>query len=210
MNSNWELTQEKFLSAQELARLLIKADELMSLGQAKKRLSFVRDAFLIKTAIYTGLRRAEICDLQVSDLRIGNGQSFLIVKNGKGGKVRRVHFGNDYKRFLKEYLRWKAEHDAGGLTPDAYLLRTKRSPKYSVSGLWARWRKYCEKPLHSARHSFGTYGYQATRDLRLLQKQMGHAKIHTTTLYSDCTPEMILEGTQKTEALFRAVMKSAS
>jgi integrase len=71
------------------------------------------------------------------------------------------------------------------LTPDAYLLRTARTEKFSVSGLWLRWKLHCPKKLHSARHTFATMTYQATKDLRLLQKQLSHSRITTTQIYAD-------------------------
>jgi len=208
MNETWELTPQKYLSPVELAKLLNRADELYQLGLAKKRKRFVRDWFLINTAIYTGLRRAEICDLMVADVRVGNGQSHIIVRKGKGGKARTVHIGKEYKAVLKRYIQWKAENNE--LAPDSYLLRSDRSEKFSVSGLWIRWKKYCSKGLHSARHSYGTYVYQSTKNLRLCQKQLGHSKITTTQIYADVTPEVICEGMNEMDKLTRALRRTCA
>jgi integrase len=89
MNEQWELTPEKFLDRGEIASLLRKADELWSLGELRKRKDWVRDAFLIHTALSTGLRNSEICDLKVSDLRIGNGSRYLIRAERQGFQQRR-------------------------------------------------------------------------------------------------------------------------
>jgi integrase len=206
MRDEWELTPEKYLNAEELSRLLRKAEELYVLGIAKRRKSFVRDWMIIHTAVFTGLRRAEICNLRVADLRIANGQSHLVVRTRKGGKTNQiVHVGREYKRTLKKYLHWKV--DNGELTPDSYLLRTARTEKFSVSGLWLRWKLHCPKKLHSARHTFATMTYQATKDLRLLQKQLSHSRITTTQIYADVTPEQICTGMDAMERLTRAVCK---
>jgi len=206
MNNDWELTPEKFLNTHELSQLLKKAQDLYDLGISRKRKALIRDWFLIHTAIFTGLRRGEICNLMVSDLCIGNGQSHIIVRTRKGGKKNQVvHIGKDYKQTLKKYLQWKMDNEE--LNPDSYLLRTERSPKYSVSGLWARWKKYCPKKLHSARHTFATMTYQATKDLRLLQKQLSHSKITTTQIYADVTSDAICSGMDAMERLTKAVCK---
>ncbi len=206
MRDEWELTPEKYLNAEELSRLLRKAEELYVLGISKRRKSYVRDWMLIHTAIFTGLRRAEICNLRVADLRIANGQSHLIARMRKGGKTNQVvHFGHQYKGTLKKYLHWKVAN--GELTPDSYLLRTARTEKFSVSGLWLRWKLHCPKKLHSARHTFATMTYQATKDLRLLQKQLSHSRITTTQIYADVTPEQICSGMDAMERLTRAVTK---
>ena len=86
MNDTWELTPEKFLNTHELSQLLRRAQEIYDLGMARKRKGLIRDWFLIHTALFTGLRRAEICQLMVSDLHIGNGQSHIVVRTRKGGE----------------------------------------------------------------------------------------------------------------------------
>ena len=210
MNEAWELTPEKFLDRGEIGSLLRKADELWSLGEVRKRRDWVRDAFLIHTALSTGLRNSEICDLKVSDLRIGNGSSYLIVQNGKGSKQRRIHIGTEYKRLLKRYLLWK---DAQGeLMADSYLLRTKRSVKFCKSALWRRWTKYCpQKTLHSARHTFATMAYAASgQNLRLVQKALGHSRITTTQIYADVMPEVAVAAMNNMDRLMRGITRQSA
>lgn len=210
MNDAWELTPEKFLDRGEIATLLRKADELWTLGEVRKRRDWVRDAFLIHTALSTGLRNSEICDLKVTDLRIGNGSSYLIVQNGKGSKQRRVHFGTEYKRLLKRYLVWKEAQ--GELDADAHLLRTKRSPKFCKSALWRRWTKYCpQKTLHSARHTFATLAYAASgQNLRLVQKALGHSRVTTTTIYCDVMPEVAVAAMNNMDRLMRGMARQSA
>ncbi len=202
----WELTPEKFLNESELAQMLQKAEDLYILGEQKKSPAKVRDAFLIQTAILTGLRNSEICNLRVADLRIGNGQSHIIVRCGKGGKQRTVHIGKSYKRILKRFLKWKM--DNGELHPDAYLLKSQRSEKYSPSALWRRWKKYCPKTLHSARHTNATLVFQASNsNLRMVQKQLGHSRITTTQIYADVLPQVMQENMSNMEHLANSIRK---
>lgn len=210
MNDAWELTPEKFLDRGEIATLLRKADELWTLGEVRKRRDWVRDAFLIHTALSTGLRNSEICDLKVSDLRIGNGSSYLIVQNGKGSKQRRVHFGTEYKRLLKRYLIWKEAQ--GELEAEAHLLRTKRSLRFCKSALWRRWTKYCpQKTLHSARHTFATLAYAASgQNLRLVQKALGHSRVTTTTIYCDVMPEVAVAAMNNMDRLMRGITRQSA
>jgi len=205
-NPNWELTPEKFLNPHELAILMNRAEELYVLGTTKNRKALVRDWFIINLAINTGLRRMEMCDLKVEDIKIGNGQSHLLVRHGKGDKARVVHIGKEFKSVLKKYLQWK--HENGELAADSFLLRTERSQKYCVGGIWYRWKKYCPKRLHAARHSYGTYTYQATRNIRLVQKQLGHSKITTTAIYSDVTPDVITAGMDDFERLTKGLRRA--
>ena len=209
VSKNWELTPEKFLNEVELAHMLKKAEELYILGEVKKSKAFVRDAFLIQTALLTGLRNSEMCDLKVVDLKIGNGQSHLIVRHGKGNKERTVHIGKEYKRILKRYLKWKMEQ--GELEPESYLLRTQRSKKYTPSAFWRRWKKYCPKTLHSARHTNATLMFQASgSNLRMVQKQLGHSRITTTQIYADVMPDVMQANMTSLEKLTKNICKQHS
>lgn len=208
MNQNNELTPDKYLNAYELSQLLKKAEELYIIGTTKKRKALVRDWLIIQTAIFTGMRRSEISNLKVENLRIGNGQSHIILTTRKGGKKDQViHVGKDFKSTLKKYLQWKMDNNE--LTPGSYLLRNERCEKYTPAGLWYRWKKYCPKKMHSARHTFATMTYQATKSLRLVQKQLSHSKITTTQIYADVSPEEICIGMNSMEALTRSLCRSA-
>jgi integrase len=43
--------------------------------------------------------------------------------------------------------------------------------------------------IHGLRHSWGTYLYQKTKNLRLVQKELRHRSPQTTAVYADVTPE---------------------
>ncbi len=197
------------MTRQEVATILAKAEELMLRGKARKRKPLVRDAMLIYCALYSGLRRFEICELRIQDLCLANGRSHLIVRKGKNGKGRTVHIGKEFKHLLKDYLMWKAEQNE--LTPDSYLIRNARGERYTPTGLWKRWRKYAPNGhrLHDARHTNASLLYQATRDLRMVQQQLGHSRITTTTVYATVCPELIQDGMDQMERLAKSAVKTA-
>ena len=43
--------------------------------------------------------------------------------------------------------------------------------------------------IHSARHGYATLLYYKTKDLRAVQKQLGHSSLNMTSLYADIMPE---------------------
>ena len=49
------------------------------------------------------------------------------------------------------------------------------------------------KAAHALRHSYAVALYRRKRDLRAVQKQLGHASIQTTQIYADVTREDIQE-----------------
>jgi len=203
----WVLTPDRFLSKEELGKLLKRAEELRSLGVAKSRKQPVRDWMIIRLALLSGLRASEVSSLKVTDCFIGYSRSELVVRNGKGGKKRVVKIGPELKRDLRWYLRWKAQ--IGEMHPDAQLLRTKRSERLTRSALWRRWNRYCpQHRLHDARHTAATLLYEASQDLRLVQKQLGHSRPSITAVYADVCDEKAREGVAAMEQLAKKAMKT--
>lgn len=189
----WVLTADRYLDKVQLGKLMIKAEELRTLGTAKNRKQPVKDWLLIRLAVMSGLRAGEICRLRCADLLIGYGRAEILVQRGKGGKKRVVRIGKELKADLRWFLKWK--HEQGELHPESFLLRSQRSEQLTTSAVWRRWKKYCPlHRLHDARHTSATLLYEATRDLRLVQKQLGHSRPSVTAIYADVCDEAMRDG----------------
>ena len=201
MNPNWEITPEKFLNRDELTRLLLRAEEIKTIGVARKRPQLIRDWMIIRTFIFTGLRRFEVAELHCGDFKIFGGNSHLVVRKGKGGKTRHVHLAKGFASDVRWYLKWKVER--GEIqSPEDFFLRSERSPKYAPSGLYKRWKKYVPNHrLHDARHTAATVLYEATNNLRLVQKTLGHSSLTVTQVYADISPEHSIAGMNAMERL---------
>ena len=201
MNPNWQITPEKYLNKTELTALLLRAEELKTIGISKKRSQLIRDWMIIRTFLFTGLRRFEVAELRCGDFKIFGGNSYLVVRRGKGNKTRHVHLSKGYASDVRWYLKWKVEK--GELqSPEDYFLRSERSTKYAPSGLYKRWKKYVPNHrLHDARHTAATVLYEATNSLRLVQKQLGHSSLTVTQVYADISPEQSVAGMNAMEKL---------
>lgn len=204
MNERWKLSPERFLNAQELTALLRRAEELRTLGIARKRPQLIRDWMIIQTFTFTGLRRSEVCDLRCIDFRIFGGHSYLVVRRGKGGRSRHVHLPRGYKKDVRWYLRWKRER--GELDdPEAFFLRTERSEMYSPSGIYKRFKKYCPSHrLHDMRHTTATNLLAAGQSLRLTQLVLGHASLTSTQVYLGLTATQSVAGMDAMERLVKS------
>ena len=207
MNPNWEITPEKFLNRQELSSLLLRSEEIKTIGIARKRPQLIRDWMIVRTFIFTGLRRFEVCDLRCGDFSIFGGNSRLLVRRGKGGKTRHVHLSKGYASDVRWYLKWKVER--GELqSPEDYFLRSERSSKYAPSGIYKRWKKYMPNHrLHDARHTNATILYEATNSLKLLQSQLGHSSLVSTQVYASITPEQSIAGMNAMEKLLGSLSR---
>ena len=153
------------------------------LDQPSKRYpTGIRNRALMSVMLDVGLRCGEALSLMVRDVEWTSGR--VHVKQGKGGKDRVLWLN---EAALEELRRWRA------IAPEGvgYLFSTlKGDPLQSryVRAMVARLagKAGIDKRVspHTLRHTFATDLYRATKDIRLVQRALGHASITTTQIYT--------------------------
>lgn len=200
--SEYRITRDKFLSPNEARQLLKTCEENSIVDTAKGRKTWITRYMLIHLALHSGLRVAELADLQIGDLHLqGIKDVYLIVRHGKGrgskGKKREVYLDRDIVRHIKQYIAYKKKVLKQPVSQEAPLLARKDNIKYSTTGLHLSFKRAIETAglprnysIHSARHTYATMLYTKTNNLRFVQKQLGHASLNMTVLYADISPEL--------------------
>ena len=187
-----QLTLEDFMTPEQVRRLKGAAKKAAEEALRRGKKGPVRDWAILHVALDAGLRASEIAALKVGDLLLEPGQAAIIVRRGKGGKIRTVHIGEPLRRHLLEFLEWKKL--VGEPTdPEAYLFLSPRGHPLTRQALWLIFKRYAKMAglperftIHSCRHTYASLLYRASRyNLRLVQKQLGHASIRTTQVYAD-------------------------
>jgi site-specific recombinase XerD len=137
--------------------------------------------------------------LQCKDIFLRDRFCALLVRNGKGGKKRLVRFNGSFKRHYEEYLKWKqAVGEPAGLGDPLFLSSntrgrmTTRAIEKAFKRTAARAGLPSHYSIHCLRHTYACELYRASGyNLRLVQKQLGHAYIGTTQVYADVVePDM--------------------
>jgi len=140
---------------------------------------------LLMTLYSTGMRRAELARLKVSD--IDSQRMVVHIKQGKGGKDRDVPLSPKLLETLKEYWRWKKPRNY--LFPGEAKKGSKGehlSPKaiyHACKGAARRAGIQKNVGPHTLRHSFATHLLESGADLRTIQLLLGHADIKDTMIY---------------------------
>ncbi len=195
MSKNWVITHDKFLDLAQARRLLRHLDLEADAAAARGRWMRVRDAMLVKFLLNSGLRVTEACSATVGDLDLKRGRCSVTVRRGKGGKVRVVKLDTGFKASLKAYLAALKRHGyaVGAVAP--LFPGTRGKGHLSRSGAYRVWKSALRRAgveaggIHTTRHSFATALYRRTRDLRLVQQQLGHSSVVTTQVYSHVLDE---------------------
>ena len=191
--------QIKYFNEKQIKLLRRTARDRARLAREKKTEAGVREWMVIDLLTSTGMRIAEAADVRCGDIKTGYGDSELFVRDGKGGRSRNIQIPENLKKHLKSFIQWKIKRGEPVGVED-HLVVGQRGP-WTVQGFRGAIKKLlrmldlyeCGKSVHALRHSYAVEYYRRSRDLRGLQKQLGHASIQTTTIYADVTKEDIQE-----------------
>lgn len=189
--------EPEFLTDEEAQAILRVPD--------RRTLQGKRDYAILLTLLTTGLRKSEICNIRVREIKTYRNQPVLDVM-GKGQKFRRIPLKMVTLTAIQEY--WKAgkngadpdhpifftlgkhgPHRVVPLTPRAVDCLIKRSSKKALI------RKRVTP--HTMRHTFGTCLLDDGSDLKTVQGLMGHAHIRTTERYLHSSDDKKVEAINK-------------
>ena len=198
--SQWIVTPDKFLTDEESKKLRRMCEEAAIIAKSKGNQMAVRNRLIIEMALGTGLRVSELANLKIDDIHIRKGQNSLIVNNGKGGKHRAVGFNNKLKVLVQEYLDYRK-------SMSSYLFASERGEKMTRFGVGRVFKTMAAKAgldskhsIHTLRHTYATNLYKASGyNLRMVQKQLGHSSITTTTVYSDVLNQDLTDALENLE-----------
>jgi integrase len=195
----WSLRREDLMTPQEWAKLRMSLNARAELAERRRSWSAIQDRAICFLAVWAGLRRAELAALNCGDIYLTNDRPYVVVRHGKGDQYREVLLSPECRAFLKRFLKEKRARGepVEGLAP---LFLPQRGTRYTADGIYRVWKSSCSRAgiparsIHKARHLFASVLYAATKNLRLVQKQLGHARVTTTTVYTDIFDEDTLAG----------------
>lgn len=186
-----EYTSNNPASNLESMKLPEKSPEYLSYEQRIDFLSTIekestpyyreRDLMLARLLLKTGLRRAEIASLNVSDIDLT--KRTLRVRR-KGNKIVNIYIHEELVNDLKQYLKVITRKS------DEPLFMSKRGKRLSESSIWHLIKSYAQKAgfnnkvtVHTLRHSFASALLSEGMSLPYIQQLMGHKSSQTTSRY---------------------------
>ncbi len=197
MNAKWNVTFDKFMSEDEVKALRKTLEAAVIIAKSKAHQGAVRDQCIIELALGTGLRVSEIAALKLEDIDLKRGGNTLIVRHGKGDKLRQVKFSSSLKALIQEYLDYRT-------SDSPYLFVSERQDHMfptAIQKVFKKWAKKAGLParysIHSCRHYYATALLKVSKNLRLCQMQLGHSSPQTTTVYAQVLDEEIMEAVEK-------------
>ncbi|MDD1725197.1 MAG: tyrosine-type recombinase/integrase, partial [Methanospirillum sp.] len=132
-----------------------------------------RDRLMIRIIYATGVRVSELCSMNIEDIDFDDR---MIRVSGKGGKIRMVFIDDD------------TLDEIGLLTGNRLsgpLFFGHNGNHLSTRTVQLVFKKYAPPGItpHKIRHSYASELYRRSRNLRVVQENLGHASIKTTEIY---------------------------
>lgn len=139
---------------------------------------------VLMTLYATGVRRAELTHLKVTD--IDSDRMIVRIRGGKGRKDREVMLSDRLLEALRDH--WRRHKPKEWLFPGGRWHTSSKPITTKVA--WhacqqAAKRAGLEKKVHPhiLRHCFATHLLEAGADLRTIQMLLGHSDLEETTIY---------------------------
>ncbi len=145
----------------------------------------IRDKAMFELFYSSGLRLAELVNLDPAQLDMGAGE---VRVTGKGSKTRIVPLGTFAIAALQAWLVIRGQLAKSDETALFVGARGNRISPRVVQLRMKQWgiRQGIASGVHPhlLRHSFATHVLQSSGDLRAVQEMLGHASISTTQVYT--------------------------
>ena len=145
-----------------------------------------RDRAILELLYSSGLRLAELTDLNIGDVEMADA---TVRVTGKGNKDRILPVGRKALAALADWLKKRGLFTSDPAERAMFLSRngtrlSKRSVQARVQ-YWAK-RQGLDTHIHPHmfRHSFASHLLESSNDLRAVQELLGHANISTTQIYT--------------------------
>ncbi|MGI9115827.1 MAG: tyrosine-type recombinase/integrase [Chthoniobacterales bacterium] len=177
------------LSAADVEAIINIPDLAMPMG--------VRDRAILETLYSTGIRRQELCMLELGDLDYDRG--LVRIEQGKGKKDRFSPIGERAIKWIEKYLVEVRPRLCPSLNERALFLNTlgtRITPGRLGSHVGELIRKAQIGKVgscHLFRHTFATLLLENGCDVRYVQEMLGHSKMETTAIYTHVSIKALKE-----------------
>lgn len=153
-----------------------------------------RDKLILEMFYSTGMRRAELINLKISDVNFYNRELKVL---GKRNKERIIPFTDKLAASIKVYLSEKQKQNIENINPDLLFVNDK-GKKMAEKFVYSLANKYLslvttieKRSPHVFRHTFATHMLNNGADLNAIKEILGHANLSATQIYTHNTIEKL-------------------
>ena len=160
-----------------------------------------RDRAILYFLLDTGIRRMELCRLQIKNIE-NNCIVQLDSDGSKTGEARKLFLVKATQKVLTKYLKTR-----GDLSSEDPLFATVTGEPLSAWGLCSLMARLCKRAgvpsqgMHKFRRGFALESLRSGADLVSISRMLGHKKVETTKRYLPQTDDDLLRVHQRTSPI---------
>ncbi len=186
---NPALHLEKHRLPKNLSRRILTYKQVQSVLEQPNTQTKIglRDKAILELLYGSGIRRAELVNLNVDDIHFD--REVVHIRQGKGSKDRLVPVGKRALEYIEQYI--NTVRKAWVKDQDRTLFLSHRGNKMDTSNLGIFMKRYMiqagiDKPgaCHIFRHSMATHMLESGCGLRYVQEMLGHSRVSSTQVYT--------------------------
>lgn len=186
------IDRTKYMDADEVKQLRTVTEARAIVDLKKGRIAGISAWMVVDLALATGLRVSELAAIQIKDIDLKRGFIKVQRKKRKKKVVDSLAISPELIKHLKGYIEDRA-------TGKLFVGERGDLTRYGLQQIWKSAVKRAGLPkelsIHSARHTMAVHLLKKTRNLRQVQKQLGHASPATTAnMYADISFEDMQDG----------------
>ena len=194
------MDREKYMDQREAETLRTVTEARAIIDMQVGRRGGVPGWCVVDVSMNTGLWASEMARLNVGDFDPKR-QSLKVWRHKRKKHAQEtLAIGKDFAKHLREFVEWKRSVSQAIGRSDA-LFVGKRGPLTAI-GLAQIWKSAVKRAglpkeisIHCARHTMAVHLLKKTGNLRMVQKQLGHASPATTAnMYADVSFEDMQDG----------------
>lgn len=157
-----------------------------------------RDRVIIELFLGTGIRIAELVNLDIDDIDL-DGKHISII--GKGGIPQVKFLKSSLRTLLRSYFKERRRLADSDVTALFVSSRGTRICRRQIAQRLAYWlgKAGIEKNItpHGLRHTFATHLYAATSDILLVKRALDHSNISSTEIYTHLVDEQLEDALER-------------
>lgn len=168
-------------------------DTLFNLVEFPQGYEGKRDRLILELLYTTGIRRAELIGLRVSDF---NWEQQQMLVRGKGGRERLIPVGRALIGEVQQFLSFRSELQS--MAEEDYLFLTSKGKPMYPKLVYNIVRQYLSSVSpderlgpHSLRHSFATHLSENGAELNAIKALLGHSSLASTQVYTHNSVERL-------------------
>lgn len=161
-------------------------EEVLTLLDADDSFEGVRNKLIVELFYTTGMRRAELVQLRLTDVSLSSATVKVL---GKRNKERLIPLLPTVLSTINDYLAKRQELKV--IVDDSYLLLSGKGVKIYetlvyrvINSYFSKASEKVKKSPHILRHSFATHLLNEGADLNAVKELLGHSSLASTQVYT--------------------------